>query len=182
MNTIKTIYRNLDRAENLIHRGLKILGALALIVAFFSIVIQVSYRYVICKFVVLPVSFTEELSRFCLYWIIYLMLPVVVKEGLESTNTFLPDRAKGAAKLILFIAVRCICIFVAYIALKYSFVVLGTNATYHSPAMRIPGLFIYLPVTIGMILVFVRYAIEALGLICGELHPFESMHPAEEEA
>ena len=180
MNTVKAIYKSLNHKEDVLHKVLKVLGAVALIISFFSIIIQVSYRYIICKFVVLPLSFTEELSRFCLYWIIYLMLPIVIKEGMESANTFLPDRVKGVPKLILFIVVRCVCIFVAYIALKYSIVVLNTNATYHSPAMRIPGLYIYLPVTIGMILVFVRYAVEALGLICGEIRPFESLHPVEE--
>lgn len=173
MDAVRKLYVILDQWEERIHKVLEAMGAFLLAVAFISIFIQVLYRFVLCKFANLPLSFTEELSRFCLFWLGYLMLPLTIKQGLESTNTFLPERLNGRLKLVLFVIVRGICLFVAIAAFVFSFKTLSTNWTYRSPAMRWPGLVMYSPVTIGMLLVFFRYLIEVCGLICGEAKPFE---------
>ncbi len=175
LEKVRALYFQLDRAEERIHKILEGMGALLLAVSFVSIFVQISYRFVLCKFMNLPLSFTEELSRFCLFWLVYLMLPLTIKQGLESVNTFLPDRLTGRRKLALFFIVRGICIFVAAVAFIYSFSVLSTNWTYRSPAMRWPGAMMYLPVTIGLSLVFFRYVIEIFGLISKEIKPFEAM-------
>ena len=174
MSTVKHLYFRLDGIENKLHKKLERVGALLLAVSFVSIFIQITYRFILCKIANLPLSFTEELSRFCLFWLVYLMLPITMKEGLESTNTFLADRLKGNVKLILYILVWGICLFVAIVAFVFSFSVIATNWTYRSPALRCPGIFMYIPVTIGMFFVLLRYLIEALGLICREIEPFES--------
>lgn len=172
MEKIKQLYILLDSMENAVHKLLEAAGAMLLAVSFISIFIQVSYRFIICRFMNLPLSFTEELSRFCLFWLVYLMLPVTIKQGLESANTFLPDRLKGTARLMLFLVVRGICLFVVLVAFRFTFNVLSTNWTYRSPAMRLPGVVMYLPVAIGMISVLFRYLIEAMGLIVRETEPF----------
>ena len=172
---IKKYYFALDKLENAIHSVLKTLGGTLLGVAFLSIFLQVLYRFLISKMIILPLAWTEELSRFCMFWIIYLMLPVTIKEGLESTNTFLSERLQGMAKMILFIVVRLICLFVVIMALRYSFTVISTNWSYSSPAMHLPGIVMYVPVTVGMVLVLMRYTIEFLGILCKERAPFESV-------
>lgn len=169
---MKRLYVFLDSMENAVHKALEAAGAMLLAVSFISIFVQVSYRFVICRFMNLPLSFTEELSRFCLFWLVYLMLPVTIKQGLESANTFLPDRLEGRERLVLFFVVRGICLFVVLVAFRFSFYVLTTNWTYRSPAMRLPGVVMYVPVTIGMILVLLRYCIEAIGLAVKETEPF----------
>lgn len=175
MEKVKKLYFLLDSIESRVHKGLEAVGAFLLAASFVSIFVQVSYRFVLCRFMNLPLSFTEELSRFCLFWLVYLMLPITIKEGLESANTFLPDRLTGGAKLVLFFAVRGICLFVVLVAFRFSFYVLSTNWTYRSPAMRLPGAVMYLPVTIGMLLVLLRYLIEAMGLLCRETRAFEAV-------
>ena len=70
--------------------------------------------------------------------------------GLESVNTFFIDQCRGGMKLALYVVVQCICLFVAGTAFRYSFTVLETNETYRSPAMGLPGVVMYVPVTIGM--------------------------------
>ena len=63
----------------------------------------------------------------------------------------------------------------AVVAFRYSFVVLNTNRTYRSPAMGLPGFMMYVPITIGMLFIFVRYVIDVLGIITKEKEPFENM-------
>lgn len=41
--------------------------------------------------------------------------------------------------------------------------------------MALPGFFMYGPVVIGMGMVLMRYAIEFIGFICGEVQPFETI-------
>lgn len=175
MGMLKILYKRLDRLEDRIHKCFEVCGVILLAAAFLSIFVQVLYRFVISKFLILPLSFTEELSRFCLFWLIYLELPITVKQGLESANTFFINKCQGAPKLCLYIIVQCICLFVAAVAFKYSFVVLGTNRTYRSPAMGLPGFMMYLPVTIGMTFIFFRYLIDVLGIVTKEKEPFENV-------
>ncbi len=169
------LYTRLDRAENILYKAAEALGATLLITAFISIFIQVLYRYALSKLIILPFSWTEELSRYCLFWIVYIMLPVTLKQGLESSNTFFTDRLPPRAKLAVFIVIRIICLSVAVLAFKYSFVVLKTNAFYSSPAMELPAFFLYGPVTIGMGLVLVRYFVDMIGLLAGEVVPFGNL-------
>ncbi|MCC2878833.1 TRAP transporter small permease [Enterocloster sp. OA13] len=175
MEVLKLAYRKMDQLENRIHKCFEVCGVVLLATAFLSIFVQVLYRFIISRFLILPLSFTEELSRFCLFWLIYLELPITVKQGLESANTFFINRCKGVPKLFLYIVVQCICLFVAVVAFRYSFVVLNTNRTYRSPAMGLPGFMMYVPITIGMLFIFVRYAIDVLGIITKEKEPFENM-------
>lgn len=175
MDVVRKLYFTLEQTEERLHKILEAAGAFLLAVAFVSIFVQVLYRFVLCRFANLPLSFTEELSRFCLFWLVYLMLPLTIKQGLESANTFLPKKLEGWPRMVLFILVRGICLFVGIVAFLFSFKVLSVNWTYRSPAMRLPGAIMYLPVTIGMLLVFLRYFIEACGLLCKETKPFESM-------
>ncbi len=172
MKKLLPLYTRLDRAENALYKAAEALGATLLATAFISIFTQVAYRYLISKLIILPVSWTEELSRYCLFWIVYIMLPLTLKQGLESANTFFTDRLPTRAKLVMFIIIRIICLSVAIVAFKYSFVVLKTNAFYSSPAMELPAFFLYGPVTIGMGLVLIRYLIEAIGLLAGQVIPF----------
>ena len=122
MEVLKLAYRKMDQLENRIHKCFEVCGVVLLATAFLSIFVQVLYRFIISRFLILPLSFTEELSRFCLFWLIYLELPITVKQGLESANTFFINRCKGVPKLFLYIVVQCICLFVAVVAFRYSLV------------------------------------------------------------
>lgn len=175
MDILKSTYRMLDTLENRIHKGLEMCGVVLLATAFLSIFVQVLYRFVISKVVILPLSFTEELSRFCLFWLIYLELPITVKMGLESANTFFINKFKGLPKLFLYVVVQCICLFVALTAFRYSFVVLSTNRTYRSPAMGLPGFMMYIPITISMLFILLRYVIDVVGIVSKEKEPFDNM-------
>lgn len=175
MDGIKKLYHTLDSFENKFFKLCEALGALAMAIAFCSVFLQVLYRYVLSRFVNLPFAFTEELARYCLFWVIYLLLPQGIKLGMEAANTFLPSKLTGLPKTILYLVVRGFCVFVAIIAFINSFKTLQTNWFFTSPVMQLPGFFMYGPVVIGMGLVIIRYVIELLGFICGEIAPFENI-------
>ena len=50
-----------------VYKVCKALGALAMSIAFLAIFLQVIYRYILCNFMNLPLAFTEELARYCLF-------------------------------------------------------------------------------------------------------------------
>lgn len=175
MDNLKTIYHKLDAIENALYKLCALIGAIAMGIAFCAIFLQVLYRYILCNFVNLPFAFTEELARYCLFWIIYLLLPSVMKSGMEAANTFLPSLLKGKAKTVLYLIVRGICTLIAVIAFYCSFATLETYWGFTSPVMALPGFFMYGPVVIGMGMVLMRYAVEFIGFICGEVKPFETI-------
>lgn len=98
-----------------------------------------------------------------------------MKSGMEAANTFLPSLLKGKAKTVLYLIVRGICTLIAVIAFYCSFATLETYWGFTSPVMALPGFFMYGPVVIGMGMVLMRYAIEFIGFICGEVQPFETI-------
>lgn len=175
METLKKVYFTASKVEDQVYKVCKALGALAMSIAFLAIFLQVIYRYILCNFMNLPLAFTEELARYCLFWIIYLLLPVSIKDGMEAANTYLPGKLKGAAKTALYLLVRGLCLVIALIAFIYSFSALQTYWNFTSPVMQLPGFFQYGPVVIGMGIVIIRYIIEMMGFACGEIKPFESV-------
>lgn len=98
MDNLKTLYHKLDAIENALYKLCALIGAIAMGIAFCAIFLQVLYRYILCNFLNLPLAFTEELARYCLFWIIYLLLPSVMKSGMEAANTFLAQLAKGKSQ------------------------------------------------------------------------------------
>lgn len=174
MEKLRAFYIKASGIEDKVYKICEVIGAAAMATAFISIFVQVVYRYILCRFVNLPLAFTEELSRYCLFWIIYLLLPDIIKAGMEASNTFLPDRLEGKSKTALFIVVRTICVTVAVIAFISSFSTLKTYWHFKSAVMSLPGFFMYGPVVIGLGMVLIHYAIELCGFICGEVKPFAS--------
>ena len=175
MEQLKNVYHKLDNIENKVYKVCAVLGAIAMGIAFCAIFLQVLYRYVLSRFMNLPFAFTEELARYCLFWIVYLLLPSIIKDGLEAANTFLPSQLKGKAKTALYLLVRGICMVVAVIAFYSSFSTLRTNWGFTSPVMGLPGFFMYGPVVIGMGMVILRYIVELIGFLSGEVKPFETI-------
>ena len=175
MEQLKNVYHKLDVIEDRLYKLCAVLSAIAMGIAFCSIFLQVLYRYALSRFVNLPFAFTEELARYCLFWIVYLMLPCIIKDGLEAANTFLPSLLKGKAKTALYLVVRGICMVVAVIAFYSSFATLRTNWNFGSPVMGLPGFFMYGPVVIGMGMVIFRFVIEFIGFLSGEVKPFETI-------
>lgn len=175
MEKLKRVYHKASSIEDKVYRVCSVIGAVAMLIAFISIFLQVLYRYVLSRFMNLPLSFTEELARYCLFWIIYLLVPVTIKEGMEAANTFLPSKLKGMAQTVLYVIVRGICMVIAVIAFVFSFSTLRTYWNFTSPVLGLPGFFQYGPVVIGMGMVVVRYIIEMMGFACGEIKPFETV-------
>ncbi len=175
MQKLKKTYLFLDKCEDRVYKVLEAIGTVLLMLAFLAIGFQVIYRYILAQYVQVSIVFTEEFARYCLIWIVYLLLPVSVKEGTESSVTFLHDRVKSkAGKVAFYIVIRLVCITVAVVGYKYSFSVIQTNWLYRSPTMQLPGVYIYGSVTVGMLLILIHYALEMLGLICGEYQPFSN--------
>lgn len=175
MDNAKALYWKLSKIEDRIYRVVEIFGAILMAAAFISVFVQVLYRYILCKFWNLPLSFTEELARYCFFWIVYLLLPDIIKAGMEASNTFLPERMKGKAKATLFVVVRTICVVIATISFIYSFKALNTYWNFKSPVMQLPGFFMYGPVVIGLGMVVLHYLIEMIGFISGEVRPFDNI-------
>ncbi len=67
METLKKVYFTASKVEDQVYKFCKALGALAMSIAFLAIFLQVIYRYILCNFMNLPLAFTEELARYCLF-------------------------------------------------------------------------------------------------------------------
>lgn len=179
-NTIlRNLYFYLEKIENKFYSVLeKIIAAMMFIVTL-DVVYQVLYRTVLVKFITIPSIFTEEFARYGIIWIMFLFLPVCMKEGRFAAVTILIEKSKPGLRKLIFFIDQLLSLGFIVIAFKYSFIFVRSNLLFTSPSMRLPGIYIYSCIPIGLGLCIIQLVIEFLGVVSGGLAPFTSILSTE---
>ena len=180
ISAIKPLYRIFDWLENKVYRFLTVLGIGVFSLVVLSVIFQVFHRNIFIHFMSMSVSFTEEFARVGIVWVTYLFLPICLKEGRHATVNVLIDRVKGQARYWLFFLIQLISITFYAVTCVFSFKNLMINLHYSSPAMRLPGLWIFSSVTFGLLFASVQILIEVIGVLSGTLEPFHKIKPTDE--
>ena len=95
MKTLKKTYFVLDKVSNIICRILEAIIVLLVVVNAADVFLQVFNRYVLVKISDISVSWTEELARYSMIWICYLMLGICF---LKQCQRMLPRRLDGSGR------------------------------------------------------------------------------------
>lgn len=180
MNGIRKIYNVLNKISDFIERKLKAVIGVLIFTCAFTLLLQVVYRFILVRFVTLPLTFTEEYARYALIWSTYFSLGICFKEGSMASVNFIYDRLKPRPKLVLYYVTRIIVLMFLVIGLVYGAKATQNNLIYNSPSMRIPGVFLYSAPFVGCALMIYEVIIEIIGVICGEIEPFAARKIAEE--
>ncbi len=175
-------YQKLRKVSDGIERVLKFLTSSLILLCSLSVFLQVINRYILVKqtlFEWKSISWTDELSRLLMVLMAYLAMSMCYKHGQLSRADILYTRLKGKSKKVLY-CIETVMIFVFLVAvIVYGIQFASANKIFRSESLRIPGNILYLIPVIGFILMFFQVAVEFIGVISGEVEPFDCI--AEEK-
>ena len=171
---IGNLYRILNKFELIFQKTIEKISVFLMLVLVVDVLYQVLYRFILVKLFSFPAMFTEELARYLVIWIMFLLLPICLKEGRFSSVTLLVLNVKDTARTILYFVVQGLSLAMYIITFCNSFKVIKSNLIFRSPSMNLPGIFIYSSISVGLGLCIIQILIECLGVISGERRPFSS--------
>ena len=169
---MKKVYFALNKISDIVCTILTILAVAIVVINAGSVFLQVINRYIIVKITSLSFPWTDELSRFSMIWLCYVILPIVYREGAMAQLDLIFDRLGKKGKMTLYVLTRILCIAFIVIAVKYGFYIVKTRMIYKSPIMRAPGYMLYSAPIFGCVLTGYEIITEAIGVFSGELEPF----------
>lgn len=174
MDALGTVYYRLDKAENFLHKKiLQPLAFVSLTASALSCLFQILYRFILSKLFSFTFPYTDEFTRYTIIVSVWLIVPIIMKQGLHPSVDLLRDALKGKAKLVLYFLIKAITLFCLAIFLYYLVGVIQSNVNYHSPMLKIQGSMLYLIPTFGTIAYVFQVIVDLIGVISGKVKPFE---------
>ncbi len=174
MQAVRTLYVAMDRLSRRFTKVLEWIAALLIALCTAALLFQVLYRFVIVKFVSFSFPFTEEFARYALIWAAYLSIGICLKEGSHAVVNLIFDRLSGQNRLALYHVTRIIMLVFLYVAIRYGVQVAQNNIIFKSSTLRLPGIFLYSAPVVGCLWMLYETLTEWLGVLCGELEPFNA--------
>ena len=158
-------HRRLERGVFAIQGAISI-ALLALLCC--VVLVQVVFRYVLG----MPLTWTEELSRFMFIWLTFVGFGVAVDRRREmKVELFLGMMAVGARRILLIILTIMMLIACGVLVVKGIDLTLS-NLDVTSIALEIPWSWVVVSVPIGFGLVFIQYGLRLVTLlVSGEEDP-----------
>ena len=144
-----------------------------------SVTFQILYRFVIIKFFSFSFPFTEEFSRYAIILVVYLAIPMAMKEQMQPSIDFviniLSKRKKSErGKNVLYFIIKAIIFFCLITFMWYSIKVVKISILYSSPTLRLPGQYLFSCPLIGIVLMIFQFLTEVLAVLLGYEKPFAS--------
>lgn len=180
MSILKRFYTVLKRVSDIVEKGLMLLSALLVFACFLAVFFQVINRYVLVKqtlFHWTSISWTDELARFLLVAISFLTLGQIYKHGQMSRADMIFAHLRPIPKKLLYIVEFVMIGIYIVAACKYGIQFALANSIYKSELLRIPGQMLYMIPVIGHILVGYEVFTECIGVLAGEVEPFDCVAP-----
>lgn len=182
---MKRVFYVFKRGSDLAGKAVQALNAVLVFGCFLAVFFQVINRYILVKQTLFhwnSVTWTDELSRFLLVGITYFSLGQIYKYGQMSRADMVYSRLKPTAKKVLYLLeFTMIAVFLGAM-IRYGLEFARANSIYRSEMLRIPGNILYLIPVAGAILISYELITELLGVLCGEVQPFESLARPEEDS
>ncbi|WP_319529495.1 TRAP transporter small permease [uncultured Cohaesibacter sp.] len=94
-------------------------------------------------------SWSEEITRFLMVWLIFLGAAVLVRRDDHIALDALPRALPERARTILMMAIRLPILGVLWLILQQGWIVMGLRASNHSPALGIPLSWVYAAIPVG---------------------------------
>src|SRR3954470_12551219 len=131
---------------------------LSIVVVIFVLMIVVTFAQVVCRYVLgAPLSWSEELARYCFVWIVFLGAVVALRRGALIGVDLLASRfsagAQGRLRIVCEILMIGFCMLVIYASLP----VLEVNQFQSSPAngFRMSVVYSVVPISMGLMIVVI---------------------------
>ncbi len=133
----------------------------SLIMMLFLVMAQVFMRYVLRS----PLRWSEELARFCFVWMTFLGAGLLAKHSQHMTITFFADRTPPSVQWFLALLNEVLIAALSVMALLQGTRILQVSWSMLTPALRFPMFFFYVAAPVGLTIVAVYAARNALILL-----------------
>ncbi|HCG62896.1 MAG TPA: hypothetical protein DEZ27_03575 [Sphaerochaeta sp.] len=109
----------------------------------------------------------EELARFCLVSLVFLMVPVLTIDKQHIIVDILSARVPKRIRPVLEICIELLCIGLAVFLLIAVNQVMTRNWSVRTPAIRMPNILFYLPIVIGLVFMSIGAAVHTFDVFKG---------------
>lgn len=110
------------------------------------------------------VSWTGEISQFCLVWLTFSVAGVLVSTGGHITLEILDSLKSRAAVRVIQVAAMLLVVAVAVLLVVEAVHLIQTQGIIKSPVLRIPMSWVYVPILIGLVSMVIRGIIQAVRI------------------
>lgn len=182
---MEKLYYRMNNISNVICKILCILVVGVVIVNAGAVLLQILNRHLIVRISDFSLPWTDELARYSMIWMCYLIIPVVYREGSMAQLDLIFDRLGEKGKMTLYILTRVLCIGFIMIAVYYGIHIVETRMMFKSSVMQIPGWCLYSAPIFGCVFMSYEIITEMIGVFAGVLEPFyagnERQYPTVQE-
>lgn len=184
MQFLSKIYNVMKIGSDWIEKVFKFITAVLMLLCSFTVFLQVINRYILVKQTLFPwksISWTDELARLLMVTLAYLAMGLCYKHGQLSRADMVFSRLKGIPKKVLYyIEFAMICVFVVS-CIKWGVSFALANKIFRTESLFIPGNILYMIPVIGFVLMLYQVLTEFVGVVSGNIEPFESIVMNTEE-
>ena len=169
---MEKLYYRMNNISNVICKILCILVVGVVIVNAGSVLLQILNRHLIVRISDLSFPWTDELARYSMIWMCYLIIPIVYREGSMAQLDLIFDRLGKKGKMTLYILTRILCMGFIIIAVYYGVHIVETRMMFKSSVMQSPGWALYSAPIFGCVFMAYEIITEMIGVFAGVLEPF----------
>jgi TRAP-type transport system small permease protein len=148
--------------EHILSRLLRAIRLVVIVI--FAVMIGATFLQVVCRYAfAAPLTWSEELSRYCFVWIVFLAAVIGLERGallgVDIAIRRLPEGLKHRVALLCEILIGAFCALVAFASIP----VLEVNALQNSPAIGLPMSWVYAVIPISMLLMIAVLVLKRMG-------------------
>lgn len=184
MRNIDKLFFRVKRISDWIEIAIKYIASLLIFLCAVCVFFQVVNRYILVKQTLFPwksVPWTDEMSKLLMVILAFLCMGVCYKHGELSRADMVYSKLSGwKKKALYYIEFVCIVIFLVA-AIIYGIKFANANKIFRTESLFIPGNVLYSIPVVGFILMLFNALVEFLGVISGNVEPFESVEKPEVE-
>lgn len=118
----------------------------------------------------IPLSWCEELARYCMVWLIFIGISAGVKKGshigVDALVNALPENVRRVIKIVVNCLVTALYAYLTVLAVQITAGIRETGQV--SPAMQVPMYIIYAGLIVGLLMSTLRSIYVTAGVISGK--------------
>lgn len=174
MLTLRKLYQKLNKVSDIIIKILQVFIAAMVIASILTVLLQIFNRYILCKISDFSIHFTDELSRYLMIWSAYFSIAMCLREGAMARVDLVYMHLGKKSRFWLYIA-TCVMTYIFYvIVIRYGIHYAHVMRSFKTSMLKWPGNIVYSAPLFGTILMMFESTVELIGVISGELEPFEA--------
>lgn len=174
MQTLHRLYLKLNKVSDSLIKVVQTIVVLIVVLSILTVMLQVVNRYILTKISDISIHFTDELSRYLMIWSAYLSIAMCLRDGSMARVDIVYGRLGEKAKYAMYY-LTCIMTFALYfVIIRYGIQYAYVMRNFKTSMLKWPGNIVYSAPVVGATFLVLESVIEMIGVICGELKPFEA--------